>query len=410
MSEINITDVEIAKLQDIAHNILNFTLNHSPLLKLPPFRRYGDGKVYGKIISGLKDAFKLIKNNEFLLKHFNLFCKNLETKDINGSLLNFFHGLFNLTKWYKEQPDMVHEQISLFDIPTFQTSRLRFNNPENVCLENISTIFNTNKDLFEIAFINGSLGSNDYVPGWSDVDIFAVLSSAAVNSNDNFCRIKSVARKIKKEIFSYNRIQVHPVFYSLESDLLFHRHIYFPTVCLKRGKLLVSKSNTLFLCGSEFIQKRDASKVYIDLYYEFKQLKARKNKSPLAKVHLLHRVFVFPFRYLAIKGITCYKADSFDLLPRYFKKEPNILTFCKSLKEIYRGMTIQCSHAYRLRRFFMNVLNPKFVNNLSLRLGSKQTASIERLFDSIDKKGLFEETERYWSLGMAELKEKGSVI
>ena len=64
----------------------------------------------------------------------------------------------------------------MLDIPIFQASRLRFNNPENLCLENISAMFNANKDLFKLAFMNGSLGSNDYIQGWSDADIFAVVS------------------------------------------------------------------------------------------------------------------------------------------------------------------------------------------------------------------------------------------
>ena len=410
MSEVRVTDAEIAKLQDIAHNILNFTLNYSSFLRFPFLNRFGDRTVSDKIILEFKNALKLLQSNRYFLKFFDLFHKSTESGDINDSLMHFFLGLSDLIKWRKEQEDVTPKEISLTDMPPFIPDELKFANPENKCLENITTLFKKNSDLFKIAFINGSLGSNDYVPGWSDVDIFAVISNNALNYNDNFCRLKSVAREIKKEIFSYNRLQVHPVFYSLESDFSFYRYNYFPIACLNRGKCLASHEESFFLYESKFIQREDANKIYYEAYHYFKWLMGRKNKSTLTKVLLVHRLFLFPVFYLAMKGITCYKADSFDLLPKYLKNTSHIVAFCESLKDIYRDMAIQYSHAFRLRRFFMSVADPQFVNNISLRLGGKQSASIARLFDLISRQGIFEEVEHYWSLGLTELKDEDFVI
>jgi hypothetical protein len=106
---------------------------------------------------------------------------------------------------------------------------------------------------------------------------------------------------------------------------------------------------------------------------------------------------------LATKGVRCYKADSFDLLPKYMEEEFGIDEFCSSLKEIYKTMSIQYSHCFWLRRMLMNMVDPTIVNSVSLKITRKQVYSINELFDRILSRGLFEKAEEYWMKGSKEL-------
>jgi hypothetical protein len=125
----------------------------------------------------------------------------------------------------------------------------------------------------------------------------------------------------------------------------------------------------------------------------------------LTKVLLIHRLFLFPLLYLATKGIRCYKADSFDLLPEHLSDLPEVPAFCKALKDVYMSMKIKYSHSFYLQRLLMNVVDPLYANKLSLFLLNNQASSITSLFDSICKKGLLEQAEEYWLAGLAELGE-----
>lgn len=400
MSIIKLDHKEISQLQDKACDLLNFNLNYSPAV--PPLfsRNICRRSLVKATWKKLQSALSLIKENEFLLDIFDSFRISMESRTTTNSLLYFFHGLSDLINLQKIQLGLISEEILLLNVRPFSASELKHANPENVCLENIATLFRANSDLFKIAFFNGSLGSNDYVPGWSDVDIFAVISTHAFSSQENFARLTCLARQIKKEIYSYNRLQIHSVFYSLETDLHFHRYNRLPTVCLKNGRILVNHESKLVLHKSEAVQSRDALGTYRNFFNDFIRVKKLRNKGILTKVFLIHRLFLFPLLFLATKGVKCYKADSFDLLPEYLSALPDVPAFCNTLKDIYISMDIKYSKNFYLRRLFMNVIDPLYVNKLSLFSLNSQTASINSLFDSISAKGLFDQAEKYWLTGL----------
>lgn len=393
---INISDQLIAELQNIAYDLLNLNVNYSPLLD-SNWRRGLAGGSFEK----LQCAIKLVQENKNLMGFFDLFHVDMEMRADEKALLSFFSGLSELINYRRAQPGLRQEEVLLVDIPSFHSSELKHEAPENACLEKIASLFDVNKELFKVAFLNGSIGSNDYIPGWSDVDIFAMVSADALISNENFIRLKSVARQVKREIYSYHRLQVHPVFYSMETELYFRRYDRFPTVCLQRGRLLVGHDDKMILYGSETVQEEDAQKAYRNFQDDFIMLVSIKNKGVLTKILIIHRLFFFPLAYLATQGITCYKADSFDLLPEYLSGFPGIPAFCRTLKELYMSMDIKYSNCFRMRRLLMNIVDPLFINNVSLRLKSDQALSVHRLYDSISQRGLFKELEGYLSAELA---------
>ncbi len=398
MSETKTNDYFIAQLQDIAYDLLNLNLNYTALLSNPLSDRRD---LAGRSFEKLQCALQLVQENKSLLEFFDLFRVEMGIRAGEKSLLSFFSGLSELINLRRAQPGLTQEEILLVDIPSFHSSELKHMAPENACLEKIASLFDANKDLFKIAFLNGSIGSNDYIPGWSDVDIFAMVALDALISNENFIRLKRVAKQVKKEMYSYHKLQIHPVFYSLETERYFRRYDRFPTACLQRGKLLVSHENKLILSGSETVQEEDAKNSYRNFQDDFIRLEGIKKKGILTKVLLIHRLFFFPLLYLATKGIRCYKADSFDLLPEYFSGFPGIPAFCTTLKELYISMDIKSSHCFKLRRLLMNIADPLFINNVTLRIKRDQAMSIISLYDLINQRGLFRELEEYLSAGLA---------
>lgn len=403
MPEIKLNNFSIAQLQNTAYDLLNINLNYSPTLNFPFLDNIYRRETVKLSCRKLQSALELIKGNEYLSEVFASFRMSMEYRATDDALLCFSRELSELINIRRTEPGLTSEEILLADIPPLRSSELKYHDPENSCLERIASLFESNKDLFKIAFLDGSIGSNDYIPGWSDVDIFAMVSADALSSQDNFIRLGHVARQVKRELYSYHRLQVHPVFYTLETELYFRRYDRFPTVCLQRGRLLVAHESKLILFGAEAVQAEDAHIAYRNFCHDFIKLKHMKKKGVLTKVLLIHRLFLFPLSYLATKGIRCYKADSFDALPEYLPGFPSVHDFCKTLTDVYLSMEIKYSHRFVLRRLLMSVVDPLFTNKFSLLLERDQAMSITRLYDSMCGKGLFEQVEEYLFSGLAEM-------
>jgi hypothetical protein len=278
------------------------------------------------------------------------------------------------------------------DIPRFDVTELSHNiRDRNRFLKNIIELFNSNQPLLNIVVMNGSLGTNDYRPGWSDVDIFCNLSREAVSSEENLKKTRELVRHVNREIFAYNVLQLHGVFLSTEIDLLFHTDTLFPRVpCFERGRIIYSKRDeyTLHTAAASTLAQA-AARSFNDIYSSSTGLLCGGEGRELSlgeKVLLLHRIYAFPFTFLQCLGVRRYKKDSFRyLVDNYSDLFPEVERFYREMNDCYINWNVSRLRTLGVRSRLLRHFHPYLVNGLMAGFEREIRRGVDGMYARFDE-------------------------
>lgn len=94
--------------------------------------------------------------------------------------------------------------------------------------------------LLDTVILHGSMGSGDYSLGWSDFDIFAVVSDAAIDDPKLMLQLRDKSRQISDALKRRVPLQHHGVQFVTTDSLAHLDEASLPVAALKRGKILGS--------------------------------------------------------------------------------------------------------------------------------------------------------------------------
>jgi len=245
---------------------------------------------------------------------------------------DFIRSTFSnhLSTLYKEEPEYASaENLSLlkFDPSVYQGTMM------SPVIEMADKIKST--DFFSHFIIHGSTSDLSVIPGWSDFDALAVVKSSALK-NDRFEEFFKLCVDLDKQMRRIDKFQHHGIHYIHEHELLSYPQLYLPKELLSYGKCLVG-TDTLFLSSvdsSENELKRfkgivrmlktasdSGTLFHHGLNGSFLREDFKDENTMYQLKYFLCVIMLIPSLWLNLKGEYCSKADSFEMIRKYFDKE-----------------------------------------------------------------------------------------
>ncbi|MFC2034052.1 nucleotidyltransferase domain-containing protein [Chloroflexota bacterium] len=276
---------------------------------------------------------------------------------------------------------------SVEDNSIFNVDALKYNlENSNRFLNNIIELLHKNKVLLNLVVMDGSLGTNDYKPGWSDIDLFCNLSKEALLSVENLQKTREMIRKVNLEIYKYNILQLHGVFLSTEIDFLFYSNILFPYVpCFEYGSVVYSQKKNYTVHS---VQNKDDAEAYFFEIYESATnlLKKLQNQSLSLRegILLFHRIYSFPFAFLQCLQVYKYKKYSFEyLIENYSHLFPESRKFYHEINHYYLDWKISSLRTITLRDLLLQRFHPALINSIFVLFEKDIRGNIKSMFGQL---------------------------
>ncbi len=341
-------------------------------------------------IEKLLREFKNIIRDEKLFKYFDFAGKST----IEEYLLATFNGYEKFVKSYDTK----------FEIKYFRSSDLKhadLSNLYGICGEEnelislIRYLYHV-KNFFKLVLINGSIGSRDYKPGWSDIDIFIILKMNTISSKKDLRKLRKITLKIRRYLMNYSLFQDHGVFYSTEYHMYSNYNEFFPIPCLKTGQIITDMEE--FQLKSP-LDMSSALNYFSRIYKSAKNLYLNSKTKKLdlySQVLLFHRIFSFPFSFLQCVGVNVGKKESFALITTKFDQLfPNVSDFYNSVNRFYIDWNVNSLHTYKIRKYLGSIFSIKFLNVLFLRKEKEVIRRIYQYYNEFYKNGLIAKFNEY---------------
>jgi len=383
----NASFLEICKLKYIARDLLNKYLTNNNL------RSYFTS--FLKIRKLDKEEIKKLSQLKRIIirKDLRIFFKNtlriidLGIIDYRSNIGIIISCLFSdLNRFYNTVDYKEKEYIyNINNNNEFDIGNLYSNiRNRNRFLRHLIKIFKQNQEYFYLVIINGSIGTNDYKPGWSDVDLFVMVSKEAVLFPEKLKKLRKLIISIEKQIYKYSILQLHNLFISTEIDRKFHFNSFFPSECIKYGKVIVSKYAKVEFHIPLYAQPLDNYKYFLkDIYLSSFNLLIKRDLSYYDKVLLLHRIFSFPFSFLQCMNIYTYKKHSYKHICKgYNTLFPGISDFYEEVNKFYYSWEIKNLRTLKIRSILLDIIyTPNRVNRIFFRFEKEILDNLTKGFD-----------------------------
>lgn len=317
-----------------------------------------------EILTQLKNVIK--KN--YLRKFFKNTSRIIEHENDMDIIISCLFS--DLSKFLDNIECKIEEWLyDVYNIKEFDIGNLWANiENRNRFLARLVNIFKENGGFFYLGIINGSIATNDYKPGWSDVDLFVMINEEVVLCAEKLKELKRLVFNIEKQIYKYNILQLHGLFISTEIDKKFHLNSFFPSECMKYGKVIDSKeAKVKFHVPWQALD--NYKYFYNDIYLSSFNLLRKRRFSYWDKILLLHRIFSFPFSFLQCVGIYTYKKHSYECISQnYNALFPGISDFYKEVNKFYYSWKINSLRTLKIRSVLLDsVYTPYRINKIFLR-------------------------------------------
>lgn len=173
-------------------------------------------------------------------------------------------------------------------------------------------------DSLDGCYIHGSLGSSDYIKGYSDVDLLMVLSKTAVLSPHKLTGLRSKMLRLSKKFHFIDPLQHHGVFILTFFDVAFFPQTYFPFVLFNYSQSLLDNkgSQIHFKERNSFFERQNQC---WEMYVTFQRWHEKKVKiKNLYDWKSKCQYFILsPLIYLDSKGTYLYKKEFFERIGQY---------------------------------------------------------------------------------------------
>jgi len=222
-----------------------------------------------------------------------------------------------------------HYDVELYDSSYYSHSERRV-------LDRIYGIVNGSGDeLFSSFFIHGSMATYDYIPGWSDVDIFAVIPSGITQDAATLLKLRDIVREINDLILLIAPYQHHGLILLHEGQLNSYRGDILPVEIFPYMKSMkdgvnnimgkhiddISSSKNRYMRVLNFLIGLGAENEMRTHAYQDQYLMNRyqnDDNSMYQFKYFLEQFTLLPSLYLSSIGKSCYKKYSFELVRGVF--------------------------------------------------------------------------------------------
>jgi len=320
------------------------------------------------------------------------FSTTWESQSMEGALGQLFDGFGKLV----ERSDRLKQKyISLDKLDNISTDKIHGQGADKAVLGGIIEFLLQHSEFYKIVVLDGSIGSGDYKPGWSDVDIFLALDSKVLHSQSRLKQARKFAQKLQQKAYHYCILQLHGIFYSSEYNFRYHLDTLFPLACLFNG---MSHSADHQLVLHQPVDDQSASYYFFNhIYQSSRQLLSRiSHLDDFQKVLLMHRVYAFPFAFLATRGIYQYKRDAFQTLCEVYADVFNgVAQFYRSLNEFYHSWHVDKLRTINWRRHLNFLFDLRFLNRALLPLEREIVQNINQFYQFFLRKENINRFEEY---------------
>lgn len=208
-------------------------------------------------------------------------------------------------------------------------------------LDGLHDLASANADIFELVTLNGSVGSRDMKPGWSDVDIFVSLRPEAFASPDGLERVRSFGNQAGLLMNGFCMFQMHGVFFCCSGQA--RPDGLHPLSCVAKGRNLLDEK----ACRITLLVDPEPAVDYFlqDIVASARGLLRRSaEQRGMEVVLLLHRMYSFPFAWAACFGHLLYKSESFAFLAEnYGDVFPQADALYARASELFHAWDIPCT-------------------------------------------------------------------
>lgn len=200
------------------------------------------------------------------------------------------------------------------------------------------------------AYIHGSLGTADYIEGYSDFDALLILKKEIFDEEKKLKRVKRKIVKANTFLYLLDPLQHHNLFIISELDMQYYFESIFPLVLFDYAKEITDFGNELqFCCLDDITYLREE---IIKRSNYFRGLRGSiKNRTPFDIKTTVQTILLLPTLYLQAKTKEySYKKFSFETAKKDFitNDEWSIVEKASTLRQRYKFRTI---YPYRFRKF-----------------------------------------------------------
>lgn len=216
------------------------------------------------------------------------------------------------------------------------------------------------KDLLKGFYLHGSLSTMDYIPYWSDLDTFMIVSKETIMKPEYLLELRKRSIQSHKYLYQIDPHQLHGHLLISEFDLDYYPQIYFPLILFDYSQSFFTENITIKFILREYEFERLES-FWNDAVYYF-MVKAIQYKNGRRKLMLsnerklfFHRLLTFPLFYLQARGIHIYKKYSFNKAqPDFLDKDWEVIREATSIMKNWE-------YCYKANRYLKTIgnLNPK---------------------------------------------------
>ena len=219
------------------------------------------------------------------------------------------------------------------------------------------------------AWIHGSIGTLDDIPGYSDFDALVLLSDDVCYNAKKLLEAQTFLTKLSTQFYLYDPLQHHGIFVLTLTDLKAYPEAFFPVELFRYASpCLVKESNlSIVYVRDDFIERKQ---IFVGAVRTLRKFGLKENRSLFGYdiKAFIQTLVLLPAFYLQLKnGVYYYKKFTFDLARKDFPESIwSILDKATKLRSNWKYITPLPRF---LRQFLGESINPRLLSTAH-RIGS----------------------------------------
>ena len=344
------------------------------------------------MVSCMNNNDEIVNFNKIINWYFNsedkFIIENEYLNDLIAKNISFTYAKLNFKNNNKSKKVI---KINKYEFKQLSPKNRKYLHPLYLIKKNLTK----NDKLFFYDFlIHGSIATDDYSMGWSDLDTYLIINNKTLLNYHLIKKLKNTVIKIKKYLFNIDPLQHHGFIFCAEKYLKSYPSFMLPAKIIQKSKSLI-KNNKIVLWENNNLEfplnhlrsinnlfkeaKNDGilkhhkrnRKYLLDNYKDINTMYQMK--------YFLSVVMTLPSYYLHAIGKPTYKKDSYDKIKILFKKNWSII---ENATEIRSQWPIYETHPYKnnkIPNWIKEILGNNYFNR-AFNLSNQMVKNINRTF------------------------------